>query len=87
MPRVLPSTSESMRPAEIPPALRDDLLTYLFWTSPDRARITFRPLRANRGGVRVASLNEVAERAASAASASRGSIHILQGFDRRLTQD
>ena len=41
MPRVLPSTSESMRPAEIPPALRDDLLTYLFWTSPDRARITF----------------------------------------------
>ena len=38
-----------MRPAEIPPALRDDLLTYLFWTSPDRARIIAELLVKNPG--------------------------------------
>jgi hypothetical protein len=27
-------------PVNIPPALRDDLITYLFCTSPDRARLS-----------------------------------------------
>jgi hypothetical protein len=38
-----------MKRAEIPPALRDDLLTYLFCTSPDRARIIAELLVRNPG--------------------------------------
>ena len=36
-------------PADIPLALRDDLLTYLFCTSPDRARIIAELLVRNPG--------------------------------------
>ncbi|MGZ8631681.1 MAG: hypothetical protein ACXWZF_12060 [Actinomycetota bacterium] len=35
--------------ANIPPALRDDLLTFLFCTSPDRARIIAELLVRNPG--------------------------------------
>ncbi len=38
-----------MSTPEIPPALRDDLLTYLFCTSPDRARIIAELLVRNPG--------------------------------------
>ena len=34
---------------DIPPAIRDDLLTYLFCTSPDRARIIAELLVRNPG--------------------------------------
>jgi hypothetical protein len=34
---------------EIPPALRDDLLTYFMCSSPDRARIIAEPLVRNPG--------------------------------------
>ena len=34
---------------EIPPTLRDDLLTYLFCTSPDRARIIAELVQRNPG--------------------------------------
>jgi hypothetical protein len=34
---------------EIPPAMRDDLITYLFCTSPDCARITAELLVRNPG--------------------------------------
>ena len=53
-----------MRLAEIPPALRDDLLTYMFCTSPDRARIIAELLVKNPGmGELLADLEADDERA------------------------
>ena len=49
MPRDLASTSGSMKSAEIPPGLRDDLLTYVFATSEERARIMGELTERNSG--------------------------------------